>query len=484
MTLPPSPPPPPAAPPGRLVLPALRWRDDTGFGHEAPAIETALRFGAGGFILFGGTADLVAELTARLRRDAGRPLLIAADLERGPGQQVRGLDELPPPRALAALGEPAVLRGAGVLTAVEALSVGINWVLAPVADLDTEPENPIVQTRAFGEAPARTAAAVAAWIVGCEAAGALACAKHFPGHGRTRTDSHLQLPVVSAEAAVLRAEDLEPFRAAVAAGVGSVMTAHVAYPALDPTGAAATFSRPILDILRRELGFEGLIVSDALMMEGARAGRTAAVAALLALNAGVDLLLYPDDPAGVAAALELAAQADPRVGRRVEEALARYHAALRTVVTDELPERLPPAGSVTALADWLLAEPLLRGEPPRLTAPLELIVVDDDQGGPWPASPNTWLRDTLVARGVPLGPGGSRIVLAFAEPRASKGRAGFGAESLAALGRDAPGAAVVLLFGHPRLGDAIPSGPAVLLAWHRQRLMQEAVARWLVARLS
>ena len=130
--------PPPAPAPGCLVFPALRWREETGFGHEDAAIEAALRFGAGGFILFGGTADGVAELTGRLRRTAGRPLLFAADLERGPGQQVRGLDELPPPRALASLGEPAVIRGAGVLTAVEALSVGINWVLAPVADLDVE----------------------------------------------------------------------------------------------------------------------------------------------------------------------------------------------------------------------------------------------------------------------------------------------------------------------------------------------------------
>ena len=474
----------PLPPPGRLVFPALRWREGSGFGPERAAIDDALRFGAGGFILFGGTADATAELTERLRREAGRPLLFAADLERGPGQQVLGLDELPPPRAIASLGEPAVLRGAGVLTAVEALSVGINWVLAPVADLDVEPANPIVQTRAFGEGPAEVAAAAAAWIVGCEAAGALACAKHFPGHGRTRTDSHSELPVVGADASLLRATDLEPFRAAVAAGVSSVMTAHVAYPALDPSGSAATFSRPILDILRGELGFEGLIVSDALMMSGARTGRTAAVAALRALGAGVDLLLYPDDPAGVAAALEQAAQADPRVGARVEESLARYDAALRAVQSDEPPERLPPAGSSVALADWLLTAPLLRGEAPRLETPLELVVVDDDLGGPWPASPNSWLQDALAARGVPLGPGGSRVILAFAEPRASKGRSGFGAECTAALAQAAPGAAVTILFAHPRLAETIPGDAPILLAWHRQRLMQEAAARWLAARLA
>ena len=469
--------------PGRLVFPALRWRRETGFAHEAAAIAAALEFGAGGFILFGGTADAVFELTQQLRREAGRPLLVAADLERGPGQQVAGLDELPPPRALASLGDSAVLRGAGLLTALEALSVGINWILAPVADLDLEPENPIVQTRAFGADPGEVAAATAAWIVGCEAAGALACAKHFPGHGRTRTDSHDQVPVVDADAELLRRTDLEPFRAAVLAGVGSIMTAHVAYPALDPSGAPATFSAPILNLLREELGFDGLIVSDALIMEGARAGRTVEGAALAALSAGVDLLLYPDEPVAAAAALARAAAVDPATAGRVERALERYAAALQTVPLDEPPERLPAAGSSVAAADWLLSAPLLRGTAPRLTAPLDLIVVDDDEGGRWPASPNHWVHDALAARGIALGPGGSRVLLAFAEPRASKGRAGFGAESRAALDRLAPGAAQIVLFAHPRLLAELPGDAPVLLAWHRQRLMQEAAARWLAQRL-
>ncbi len=468
---------------GRLVFPALRWRPDTGFGHEAGLIDSALEFGAGGFILFGGTSDAVFELTQGLRRDAGRPLLIAADLERGPGQQVAGLDELPPPRALASLNDPAVLRGAGVLTALEALSVGINWILAPVADLDIEAENPIVQTRAFGTDPAQVAAAVAAWIVGCEAAGALACAKHFPGHGRTRRDSHEEVPIVTAEAELLWRTDLQPFRAAVLAGVSSVMTAHVAYPALDPSGAPATFSAPILGVLREELGFGGVIASDALMMEGARAGRTPEDAALAALSAGVDLLLYPDDPARVAAALDRSAASDSAIAGRVAQSLERYQAALEAAPVDEQPERLPAAGSSVAAADWLLSAPLLRGEAPRLTQPLDLIVVDDDQGGRWPASPNHWVKEALAVRGVGLGPGGSKVVLAFAEPRASKGRAGFGPESRAVLAREAPGAAQIILFAHPRLLAELPGEAPVLLAWHRQRLMQEAAARWLGERL-
>ncbi len=468
---------------GRLIIPALRWSEETGFAHEARAIERALEFGAGGFILFGGTADSVSELTARVRDQAGRPLLFASDLERGPGQQFRGLDELPPPLAIASLDDPGVLRGAAVLTAVEARSVGVNWILAPVADLDLEPANPIVQTRAFAAAPEIAAAATAAWIIGCEAAGALACAKHFPGHGRTRSDSHLETPVVAADAGELRRTDLQPFQAAVHAGVSTVMTAHVAYPALDPTGAPATLSAPILNLLRDELGFTGLIVTDALMMAGAGAPGASESGALRALRAGVDLLLYPDDPGSVAAALAREVQTNRDLAARIEASLARYEGAVQEAGAADPPERPPPAGSAVALADWLIAAPLLRGDPPRLTAPLELVVVDDDAESRSPLVSTAFVRDLLLTRGVPLGGGGSRIVLAFTEPRGFKGWAGFGAESRSALAAAVPDSSLVVLFAHPRQLAALPAQVPVLLAWHRQRLMQEAVGRWLAERV-
>lgn len=471
--------------PGRLIFPALRWHEDSGWVHEQAVIDDALRFGAGGFILFGGRADDTRQLTAQLRAAAGRPLLIASDLERGAGQQIRGLSELPPPLALAALEEPAVLRGAGLLTAVEALDVGINWVLAPVADLDIEPENPIVQSRAFGADPVRVADAVAAWVAGCEGGGALACAKHFPGHGRTRADSHDTLPRVDATGDLLRGADLVPFRAAVAAGVSTVMTAHVAFPALDPSGAAATFSPSILALLRRELGFGGLVVSDALMMEGARAGRSVGAAAVAAVAAGVDLLLYPDPPAEAATALADAVRRDPALAGAVEQALGRYQAALDALAGPVMAVETP-AGSALALADWLLRRPMLRGQAPTLRRPLGLTVVDDDVGGIWPpSSPPDVVTRELQARGVPLGAGGSRVAMVLAEPRGFKGRAGLGTGSLEALGaatvRDAD---LIVLFGHPRLLNQLPEGPPVLLAWHRQALMQQAAARWLGTRLT
>jgi beta-glucosidase-like glycosyl hydrolase len=467
---------------GRLILPALRWRADTGFAHEEAGIRAALELGAGGFILFGGRADAVARLTGELRDRAGRALLIAADLERGAGQQFEGMTELPPPSALAALDDPDAIRSAATTTAREALELGINWVLAPVADLDCEPDNPIVQTRSFSADPERAASAAATWVRACQDAGAMACVKHFPGHGRTTRDSHDEVPTVPASATVLREEDLAPFRRAVEAGVASVMTAHVRFPALDPDGRPATFSPAILDLLRTELGFGGLVVTDALMMGAALDGAAGGSPAVRALAAGCDLLCYPDDARAAHAAIETALREGTLRESRVAEAIGRYEAALAGQAgkrgSGEADQGLPESEDI---ADRLLQRGFRRHTIPTFHSPVELVVVDDDQGGAWPASPNDFVARALEAAGVPLGAGGSRIVLAFAEPRASKGRAGFGPASKAVLAEHAARADLVVLFAHPRLAAEIPGPAPLLLAWHRQRLMQDAVARWIAA---
>jgi beta-glucosidase-like glycosyl hydrolase len=464
-------------------MPALRWREGEGFAHEAGTIAAALELGAGGFVLFGGTVEDIRALTTSLRARAGRPLLIGSDLERGAGQQVRGLAELPPPRALAALDEQSVIRGAGLLTAIEALEVGINWVFAPVADLDIEPQNPIVQTRSFGSEPGKVAEAVSSWIAGCEVGGALACAKHFPGHGRTRVDSHDTIPVVEASLEELRANDLVPFAAAIEAGVSSIMTAHVAFPALDPSGTPATRSEPILRLLRAEMGFTGLIVSDALTMAGALAGGPGA-AAVAAVSAGVDVLLDPSDPAAMAAALDAEAGRNAALRRRLDASISRVESAAAGADTDA-GDFKASHDSAPALADWLLSRPLARGIGPRFSAPLDLVVLDDDLEGKYPPSSRSdMVAEELDKAGVSLAPGGSRIVLVFAEPRASKGRAGLGTRVKEALRATIGDARLVVLFGHPRLLEEIPAGPPVLLAWHRQGLMQVAAARWIRERLS
>lgn len=461
----------------RLIFPAIRWRDDTGFDHERTSIGQALALGVGGFIIFGGPAESVRALTAQLRQEAGRPLLLAADLERGAGQQFDGLTQFPPPRALAALDRLEVTRWAGAVTAHEARGVGINWVFAPVADLDLLPDNPIIQTRAFAADPALAARHVAAWIGGCQHTGALACAKHYPGHARTTTDSHITLPVVSATREQL-AVDLVPFRAAMDAGVASLMTAHVAYSALDPGGLPATLSSRIIGDLRAD-GFDGLVVSDALIMEAALAGRSEAEAAVAALAAGVDILLYPEDTAAVAGALSAALSSGQLSQARVAEAQRRYDAALRNAEVPPGKLERPPFDGAPALADALLAAGITRGPLPALRSPIELFTVDDDLGGPYAPVPSDTVAATLDAMGVRQGAGGSRVVLAFAEPRAWKGRAGFSTASRSALEELVPGSDLVVLFGHPRLVGEIPGSGPVLIAWHRQRLMQAAVGRWL-----
>jgi beta-glucosidase-like glycosyl hydrolase len=473
---------PTALPIARLVMPALRARPGNGFAHEARAIAEAFDLGVGGFIIFGGTVESVRRLTADLLRRAERSLLLASDLERGAGQQIEGLTEFPPPLALAALDDAAAVRWVASVTAREARAVGINWVFAPVADLDVVPDNPIVQTRAFGAEPQRVATMVRNWVEGCQAAGALACAKHFPGHGRTSVDSHVTLPVVDARRDTLEATDLVPFGVAVEAGVASVMTAHVAFPGLDPEGLPATLSGPILADLRERLGFEGLVVTDALIMDGALVGRRESDAALEAIRAGVDVLLYPNDPRRVCDAFDQAVAAGTLPRERLAQSLERYDRALAQATEPTPPVTRGPYESADRLADALLEQGMLRGAAPRLAAPLDLVVVDDDLGGPYPPGPSDYVAGALGSELAGRYTEGSRVVLAFAEPRAWKGRSGFGPEARDALAHSAPGADLVVLFGHPRLADEIPSDAPVLLAWHRQRLMQEAVARWLRAR--
>ena len=468
---------------GRVLFPAIRWDPARGFAPAARGIDRALELGVGGFILFGGPAPAVRELTAELRARSAAPLLLGADLERGAGQQFAGAVSLPPAAAFGAIGDPDATRRAGELTGREARALGVDWVYAPVADLDAEPANPIVGTRAYGGDPAVVSAHVAAWIDGCRRAGALACAKHFPGHGRTLTDSHLGLPVVGAPRPVLEA-DLQPFRAAVEHGVDAVMTAHVAYPALDPDGGPATLSPAILTgLLRGEFGFRGLVVTDALVMAGVLgAGADEARAAVAALAAGCDALLYPADLERVAAALAAGG------GRpRIDEAARRVEDAARRVATPR-----PHEWGRAEDRDWARdvaarALRVVRGAPAVAGRRVDLVTVDDDLGGPFPPGPRTAFPATLAACGIEVreaaGSGQPAVIALYADIRGWKGRPHV---STAARERVAEALAVrpdaaVVLFGHPRLADEVP-GTAVLAAWSGDVVMQEAAAGWLAGR--
>lgn len=467
----------------RLVLPDLRWRARGGFAHEQEHIDQALRLGVGGFILFRAPAEVLATLTRELTERAGRPLLFGADLERGPAQQGDGLTELPPPAALGALDDLRATRQAGSTTGAQARHIGINFVFAPVSDLDTEAENPIVQTRAFGAGPEHVGAHVAAWVRGCEGAGAMTTVKHYPGHGRTTQDSHEELAVVRAPLDELERTDLVPFRMGIEAGASGLMTAHVSYPAWDASGRAATYSPTMLDYARSELGFDGVVITDALNMAGAVAENPEVLATRTAVASGCDLLLHPTDLTGVVRGLEGWSQRAEAKGP-IDRALERYAWALERAERPALPAT--PFEEAHAFADDLADRTLrmLHRDPPSLRTPLELEIVDDDVGGPYRIPPRDVFQQSLEAAGVPFRSGGTRIVLVYSEPRSWKGRASLGPESLEALARTAPGAALVVHFAPPRFASQIPGSAPVLGAWHGMPLMQRAAARWLLEHLS
>ncbi|MDQ4080696.1 MAG: glycosyl hydrolase family 3, partial [Gemmatimonadota bacterium] len=362
----------------QLLLPALRWDTSVGWEKERPLIEKGLQMGVGGFILFGGVEDAVRSLTKELRHRSRVPLLIGADLERGAGQQISGATGLPPLAAIASLGDTDAVRRAARLTAREARTMGVNWDYAPVCDLDIEPTNPIIGTRSLGSNPRLVAKLASEWVDACQAEGVLACAKHFPGHGRTTVDSHMTTPVVKASKQELLENDMLPFRAAIDAGVASIMTAHVAFPALDPSGMPATLSREILRwLLRQQLKFEGLIVTDAFIMDGVLEGRTEGDAAIRALDAGCDVLLYPKDLTAVVRALEQALESGALDRDRVHYSLRRRQKWAQWASPPNEYRRASAADVAwgSTLADRVVH--IVRGAPPAVTSPIEVVVVDD-----------------------------------------------------------------------------------------------------------
>jgi beta-glucosidase-like glycosyl hydrolase len=285
----------------------------------------------GGLLFFnGGTAEQSVDSLQRIQSAAAIPLTIAADMERGLAQQITDLTTWPHALAFDALGKEAasIVEEFARLSAAEARQIGVHISFSPVADIHRNPDNPIIANRAFGTAASRVSQLAAAYVRGCHTAGLLCCGKHFPGHGNTQDDSHAGLPVVDESLEQLLRTDLKPFRELVGAGVDLMMTAHVAFPALDATGVPATLSRPILtSLLRDEWGFRGAVVTDSLQMAGVNiGGRTEGEVAVAAIKAGVDLLLDVSDVVRVIDAIELAANEDSEFAQRVAAAFDRVWA--------------------------------------------------------------------------------------------------------------------------------------------------------------
>jgi beta-N-acetylhexosaminidase len=285
---------------------------------------------AGGVIWFLSSVYEAAWLTARLQELAKVPLLVSADLEAGLGMRFPDVTFSPPAMAVAAAGDLALAEEQGRITAREALLVGIQQVLAPVVDVNVDPDNPVINARSYGEDPHEVARYATAFIRGVQSEGAIATAKHFPGHGDTHVDSHCTLPLLSVDRERLDRVELVPFRAAIAAGVGSIMSGHLAVPSLDPTLVPASVSPAIVNgLLRRDLGYDGLVVTDAFNMGGLAEQFDAGEAAVRAIEAGNDQVLYSADPDAAIAAVRSAVLGGRLTRARIDESYERVHRVAR-----------------------------------------------------------------------------------------------------------------------------------------------------------
>ena len=307
----------------------------------------------GGIILFRGPVYESVVLVNRMQELAKYPLLIAADLEAGSGMRFDDTVNFPWNMAIAATGDPELARRAGELTGREARAMGIQQIYAPVSDVNNNAANPVINVRSYGEDPADVARFVAAFVTGAQHAGVIATAKHFPGHGDTATDSHRGLPQIDVTRERLNSIELVPFRAAVQAGVGAVMTGHIGLPLIDATaitplprenrrnpvetnpdgeiiaekGTMPTTLSPVMNgILRNDLQFDGLIVTDAMSMSGLTIYFTQEEASVRAIEAGADQLLKPADTdaafRGVRAAVKSGRLSEARIDQSVRKLLA------------------------------------------------------------------------------------------------------------------------------------------------------------------
>jgi beta-glucosidase-like glycosyl hydrolase len=295
------------------------------FGGEEAVPQVLLNPTYGPVVL--GQPLAMASMFNRLQGLAKVPLLAAADFEWGVGMRIAGATRFPRAMAFGAAGDEALAEQAGRITAAEGRALGVHINFAPVADVNNNPRNPVINIRSFGEDPARVGAMTAAWTRGLQQGGMLATLKHFPGHGDTAVDSHLGLPVIEQPRERLDALELPPFQRGIAAGAAGVMVAHIELPALDAAPGPATFSAPVITgLLREQLGFNGLVYTDAMNMDAVANMGSSGENAVKAILAGIDVVLDPPDPLDAFRGLRTALD-----GGRLSR--ARIEASVRRVLT-------------------------------------------------------------------------------------------------------------------------------------------------------
>jgi len=285
------------------------WADEKG-GNYRQVEELVEKYGIGGVIFFEGSRDLQIDYTERLNRVSRIPLMIALDAEWGTGMRLREVEDFPYQMTLGALQNDSLIYRMGAAVAWQCRDIGVNLNLAPVADVNNNPMNPVINYRSFGEDPDKVAGKAAMYMKGLQDNGIIACAKHFPGHGDTDVDSHTGMPVIKGDRNRFEEVELVPFRHLADEGIGAVMAAHISVPGLDESGLPATFSKKVITgILRKDVRFRGRILTDAMNMAGATLTYPSGIADAEALMAGNDIIEYSTDPI----------QAIDEIARRVEK---------------------------------------------------------------------------------------------------------------------------------------------------------------------
>jgi beta-N-acetylhexosaminidase len=312
------------------------------FGGSEPIPQVMLNNTYGAVVL--GQPLELASIHNRLQSISALPLLTSSDFEWGVQMRIAGATKFPRAMAFGAMGDPQLAYEAGKVVGAESRALGVHVDYGPVADVNNNPRNPVINIRSFGEDPAQAGAMVAGWVRGLQEAGMLATLKHFPGHGDTDVDSHLGLPIVTHPRERLDAVELPPFKAGIAAGAAGVMVAHIELPAIDAEKQPATFSPKVIGTLLRP-GFDGLIYSDSMKMAAITRMATPGQAAVRAVKAGIDVILDSPDSAAAAAAIVAAVKSGEIPRERVEQSARRILGAnariglhrTRTVNLDAVP---------------------------------------------------------------------------------------------------------------------------------------------------
>ncbi len=444
-----------------------------------------VRKGIAGFIIFGGRLETVRLYAGRLQEEAVLPLVICSDLEQGLGQQLKGATVFPPAMALGAAYRKGtslrLVRQSFRAAAEEARYVGINTIFAPVLDINTNPKNPIIAVRAFGEDSGIVSLLGAEMVRVLQQNGIAACGKHFPGHGDTSVDSHIRLPVLHQDLSTLKRYELKPFEAAIEAGVRMIMLGHLSVPALDSSGMPASYSKKAVQFLRRDMGYDGLLVTDALIMGGI--GRfSEEEASARALEAGVDILLHPSDVEGLAAGLEkLKPWADPA-------RLLRFRKRLRTLsVCDK-----PRFDLHARVSEQLTREAITESGRISIKGIPLLVILNDDAGDSAAAFGRLMKKQMPFMRVFEFGPADklqdicrkedeALIIAVFSETKAWKGGPG---SWLSSAIRSLKGRADLFVsFGSPYILDGAGKTPCLYAYWGDLQ-PQKAVAERLTGLLS